>query len=713
MKKSTIGCMIIVLAMMLILAVACGGVTDVESVQLRAVGLKNDVLTLYKGGEAKVSVTIKPAGANAEIQWKTADVTIATVSSDGVVKGVSVGQTKLTVHVGQVEKTIDIVVDDYVPIESISFAKSEMTIDTGVRKQLDFTVLPQNATVKTLSFTVEPTDEGVKVSSSGIVEVAKDVEGGRQFTITARAYNESSVYATMVLTVQEYVLQDILIVDNDFHTEITSIEVPVDEPYRVLFQMPVPEKAIETGEKIPTTWTSSDESVVKVNQKGRLTFYSKGKATITMEAMGFTKTVDVTVTDACGNFVENYYMPQNYIDGIKTITHSSDNGWQTFADFRNGGTGAEDAKKFVLQKYKYHTGPSSWFAGGGFCIEMGGWDNIHSGLEDDDLPGGGMANLFMWCKLKLGGNATKLRTYFQYRETDATFKYKLRHTFVDIETKQVLHLSDWKTGEFKNDPNLVAGETFIESDIPAEYRGKTVIVMLEYDDIDYTTDGILNGVESVNIKYFSVLNFDGQPVENALWVLGDSIMTEDFTGSMVAEIAKESGYTLFRDTISGSTVAPASSIGIVDHIDSGMYANNFGVFGSPKVIVIQRGTNDVYWSGQEGNPLKLGNVTDTDKTTTYGAIRYTLDYFTKLYPQARIIWSTAFYRTDVDDARMRQYNQNLKAICAEYDNVEVFDLYEKTGFNETNAVQYLIDGIHPSNSGKAVLKKLWIELLTK
>ena len=73
MKKSTIGCMIIVLAMTLVLAVACGGVTDVESVQLRAVGLKNDVLTLYKGGEAKVSVTLKPAGANAEIQWKTAD----------------------------------------------------------------------------------------------------------------------------------------------------------------------------------------------------------------------------------------------------------------------------------------------------------------------------------------------------------------------------------------------------------------------------------------------------------------------------------------------------------------------------------------------------------------------------------------------------------------------------------------------------------------
>ena len=51
----------------------------------------------------------------------------------------------------------------------------------------------------------------------------------------------------MVLTVQEYVLQDILIVDNDFHTEITSIEVPVDEPYRVLFQTPVPIAFSGTG----------------------------------------------------------------------------------------------------------------------------------------------------------------------------------------------------------------------------------------------------------------------------------------------------------------------------------------------------------------------------------------------------------------------------------------------------------------------------------
>ena len=33
--------------------------------------------------------------------------------------------------------------------------------------------------------------------------------------------------------------------------------------------------------------------------------------------------------------------------------------------------------------------------------------------------------------------------------------------------------------------------------------------------------------------------------------------------------------------------------------------------------------------------LKLGDVNSTDKTTTYGAIRYALDYFTEKYPNAK------------------------------------------------------------------------------
>jgi len=712
MKKILMAISIILVVALAFALVACKDKGEAnakpESIELKATGLKNDTLTLYENAEVLVAATIRPTNAEGTVEWSTSNTSIATVNN-GTVKGIAVGTTTLTAKVGDITKTINVKVEQYIPLTAINFATASMEIDTRIRKQLDFSVEPTNATVKTLIFTVEPANQGVKVSSTGIIEVESDVESGSEFTITAKGFYEQDVVATLLVTVRTYELEDIQIVDNDFHTLITSINVPLNEPYRVLFQMPVPEKAIETGAEIPTVWTSSDEDICKVNEKGRLTFYSKGTATITMEAMGITKQVEVTVGDANNDFIEEYHIPSSYIPAINAINIDDAMGWQTFADFRNGGTGAADAKKFVLEKYKYHTGPSSWFAGGGYCIEMGGWDNIHSGLEDDDMEGGGMENLFMWTKLKLSDYSSKIRAYFQYRETDATFKYKLRFTFIDPVTKEVVHLGDWMTGEFKSDPNLAAGESFVEAVIPNECKGKTVLMLLEYDDIDWTTDGLLNGVESVNIKYFTILNYDGTPIENSLWVIGNDCISEDYTGTLVQDIADGTDSTLFRDTINGSTIV-SSGIGMVDHIDNGFYANNFGMFGAPQVICIQNGYNDLYAASQPDATLQFGDVGSEDKTTIYGAIRYCLDYFTTTYPTAKIIFANIPWQesmaTDIET-----YNANLQTICGEYNNVTLLDLYTLSGINSENAIIYYIDGIHPSNQGKTLFKNLWISAI--
>jgi ADP-ribose pyrophosphatase YjhB (NUDIX family)/lysophospholipase L1-like esterase len=285
-----------------------------------------------------------------------------------------------------------------------------------------------------------------------------------------------------------------------------------------------------------------------------------------------------------------------------------------------------------------------------------------------------------------------------------------RDFLIDLITKEVTHLSDWLSNSYGTDPNLSANESFIEADIPDSLKGKTVIMILEYDDIDYITDGILNGVDSINIKYFSILNYDGQIIDNAMWVIGDSIMTEEYSKNMVQNIATNNNYTLFRDTISGSTIAPASSIGLVDHIDSNMFIANFELLGDPKLIIITRGSNDIYWSSQSGNPLQLGDVNSVDKNTTYGAIRYAIEYFQQNAPTAKIIWSTVMYRSDVDDVKVQQFNANLKMICSNY-NVDVFDLYTVSGINASNQSQYLADGIHPNDDGIVLLESLWSNYL--
>lgn len=685
----------------------------VESISIRARGLSGDTLTLDEGSEVTLAVTVKPEGTEAEVTFESSDTGVFTVSGAGVAKGAAEGKAELTVSAGGKSEKVNVVVRKYVPVTSIKFEKTEAEAKRGTQVNLEFTVLPANATDKTVNFAVTPKDEGVTVTSTGRLEISEETEVDKQFTVTATSVSNSTVSASVTVTVASYELKDIQILENDFHTEITSLTVPLDEPYRVLFLMPVPEKAIASGAKIPTVWTSDNEDVVKVNEKGRLTFHSEGTATITMEAMGFTKQIPVTVTEPGGNFKNGYYLPDNYVTAMSkpanTINMPTAAGWNVFADFREGGTGAPDAKKFVLQNYKYFTGPSSWFAGGGYCIEMGGWDNIHSGLEDDDMEGGGMPNLYMWSSVKLGANATSIRAHFEYRSSDATFQYKLRMTLIDAQDDfRVYHLCNWLTGSFNEDANLSAGESFVEADIPAELRGKTMLFLLEYDDIDYPTDGILNGVESVNIKYYSVMNYDGVPLENSLWVIGDNIMAVDYSGAMTQDIADQTGMTLFCDTVSGSTIISGNKLGLVDRIDSGYYESAFAKYGAPEVIAIQRGSNDVY-SCILGD-AELGTADSTDKSTVCGAIRYAISYFKEKYPAARIIWSTMIYRYNAEEEITNSFNSALKAICGEL-GAEVLDMYTESGINESNEIQFLSDGVHLSASGKEIYQAVWIAFI--
>ena len=215
-------------------------------------------------------------------------------------------------------------------------------------------------------------------------------------------------------------------------------------------------------------------------------------------------------------------------------------------------------------------------------------------------------------------------------------------------------------------------------------------------------------------RIIDLLNNNGIAVEHPLWVIGDSNQSTEFTGNMIDNIAKQTGMTLFRDTISGSTTAPASSIGIVDHIDANYYENYFAVFGQPKLILLSRGHNDLYWSSQPGNGLKLGNVDSTNKYETYGAIRYTLDYFTKKYPDAIIIWTNLYYTAAIDPILRETYNNNLKTICAEYDNIIYYDLYVNLGVTADNYHNLLIaDGIHWNATTQKKFTSLMVEQINQ
>lgn len=90
MKKVCTILLAIAAALSLFAGCSQGG-TEVESVELN-----KTELTIYEGRSERLEATIKPEGAEAEIEWTTENAAVATVSEDGTVSAVAAGSTTVT-----------------------------------------------------------------------------------------------------------------------------------------------------------------------------------------------------------------------------------------------------------------------------------------------------------------------------------------------------------------------------------------------------------------------------------------------------------------------------------------------------------------------------------------------------------------------------------------------------------------------------------------
>ena len=143
-------------------------VEEVPNVQVEKITLSLDKTTINKGERIKIKANISPEDAvDKTLKYSSDNTSVATVSSDGYIQGISSGSAKITAKASNgVTGTINIKV--YSPVTDIITSTDNIVLQIGETYKINATVIPDDADNKNILYNSE--NSGIaKVDEQGIV----------------------------------------------------------------------------------------------------------------------------------------------------------------------------------------------------------------------------------------------------------------------------------------------------------------------------------------------------------------------------------------------------------------------------------------------------------------------------------------------------------------------------------------------------------------
>ena len=153
---------------------------------------------VYVGDSFTLAATVLPETANPKVTWTSSNSSVATVNEEGLFTAVAAGFTtvKATTENG-IKASKQIIVTEYVSVETFSVAKSSVTLAAnGGFHYMDVAVTPVDATEKGATFTTSNASVAT-VDVNGIVTA----HNAGTATITAVSKADASKTATTAITV--------------------------------------------------------------------------------------------------------------------------------------------------------------------------------------------------------------------------------------------------------------------------------------------------------------------------------------------------------------------------------------------------------------------------------------------------------------------------------------------------------------------------------
>ena len=260
-----------------------GGEPSVEATSIR---LDRNEAELSVGETLELTATVLPDDAtNKTLAWATTDSKVAVVA-DGVVTALAVGTADIIVQCGSVSDkctvTVSVPASGVIEATSITLDHTSATLGVGETLTLTATVLPDNATDKTVSWT--SSDPGVATVSNGKVTA---VAIGAA-TITASCGSAKAECAITVSPVEAAAIT----------LDQTSASILLGESLQLTASVSPDNVTDKT-----VSWASSNPAVASVDG-GIVTGLSVGKASITARCGSVSAVCTVTVNPVEATSIE-------------------------------------------------------------------------------------------------------------------------------------------------------------------------------------------------------------------------------------------------------------------------------------------------------------------------------------------------------------------------------------------------------------------------
>ena len=239
-------------------------------VKVTSINLNVPKRTLAIGETVQVIPTVLPENATDKaVRYSSSNASVATVDVNGNIKAVGVGTAKIlvtSVSNSKVRKQISIVVkNNEVKVTSINLNVPKRTLAIGEMVQVIPTVLPENATDKT-----------VRYSSSNASVATVDTNGN----IKAVGTGNTKILVTSVSNPK--VRKQISIVVKNTNVKVTSLKVSVTKRTLAIGEtvQVIPTISPENATNKTLRYSSSNASVATVDEKGIIKAVGTGKTKI-------------------------------------------------------------------------------------------------------------------------------------------------------------------------------------------------------------------------------------------------------------------------------------------------------------------------------------------------------------------------------------------------------------------------------------------------